>query len=509
MANRSTPRIGAEVTGPDSERFKITDFLGNGAFGEVYRASGNSSGRIVAVKLLPVNDLDDENSRTALINEVKAAAQVRHPNVVEVLHVAENSPELGPYVVMEYISGGTLARLLRAQRQASVLIPPMRVLAMMADVAQGARAVNAKLIHRDIKADNILIEGDTLKIGDFGISKLIDQSTRLRTFKGGQHIAYMAPEGWQGAKNTVKLDTYAVGLLFYQIATLKHPFEDAVPDFTDWRGWERAHLFEPCPNLHVIRPDLGIAIAQLVDRMAAKRPDERPDWEEVLRILTTPDAILGGSDLPSVDRAVQAAIRRKQEQDKVNLRSEEESLDAERKTKLYFHACEELLTKFEAVVASFNSKFQHGTIKVSRRTGLFDQPREVDYAIPGGRTIIVRFFLGQETRVRVRGGQIVGGGLIRIGNGRGANLVFLRQGENDLYGHWAVCELNLMALADPRKLVGRFGLTEGMPLPFGFESSKDFYEQMAFSTGIMHVFTYNFIDDPKQFFGDLLEVACE
>lgn len=509
MADGPVPRVGAEVLGPDSERFKITDFLGNGAFGEVYRASGTRTGRIVAVKLLPVNDLDDENSRTALINEVRAATQVRHPNVVEVLYVAEESAELGPYVIMEYISGGNLARLLRAQRQASVLIPPTRVLAMMADIAQGARAVNEKLIHRDIKADNVLIEGETLKIGDFGISKLIDQSTRLRTFKGGQHIAYMAPEGWQGAKNTVKLDTYAVGLLFYQIATLKHPFEDTVPDFTDWRAWERAHLFEPCPDLCAIRPDLGIAIAQLVGRMAAKRPDERPAWDDVLRILTTPDLTLGSSTLPSVDRAVQAAIRKRQEQDRVNLRSEAESHDAERKTKLYFHSCEELLTKFDAVVAAFNSQFQLGSIEVSRRTGLFDQPREVDYTLPGGRAIIVRFFRHEETGTNVRGGQIVGGGVIRIRDGRGANLVLLRRDGADLYGRWIVCELNLMALADPRKLVGRFGLKEGMPLPFGFENPEDFYEQMIFSTGIMHVFTYNFVDDPTQFFGDLLEIACQ
>ena len=60
-----------------------------------------------------------------------------------------------------------------------------------------------------------------------------------------------------------------------------------------------------------------------------------------------------------------------------------------------------------------------------------------------------------------------------------------------------------MALADPRKLIGRFGLKEGMPLPFGFESARDFYEQMKFSAGTLHVFTYNFISDPQQFFGDL------
>ena len=99
-------------------------------------------------------------------------------------------------------------------------IPMPRAVEMMIDIAQGARAINEKLVHRDIKPDNILIEGKTLKIGDFGISKFVDESTRLQTFKGGQHIAYMAPEGWVGEANTFKLDVYAVGLVFFEILAL-------------------------------------------------------------------------------------------------------------------------------------------------------------------------------------------------------------------------------------------------------------------------------------------------
>ncbi len=199
---------------------------------------------MIAVKVLPVGQLSDDTSRRALLNEIKAAQQINHPNVVRVLHVDEGSnPDLGPYVCMEYVTGGTLMQLLRAQGKASTQAPLARALEMMIDIAQGVRAINEKLIHRDIKPDNILIEGKILKISDFGISKFVDESTRLHTFKGGQHVAYMAPEGWAGDKNTHKLDVYAVGIVFFEILTTKHPLLPRVKDQGNTLDWEKAHLY--------------------------------------------------------------------------------------------------------------------------------------------------------------------------------------------------------------------------------------------------------------------------
>ena len=207
--------IGSTLIGPDNETFKITDFLGNGAFGEVYRAVGENSGSVVAVKLIPLSALPSEESKTALLNEIRTAQQVEHPNVVRILHVNDGaSSPVGPYVFMEYIGDGNLAELLRRQIQANAEIPLNRAIEMMIDIAQGACAANAKVIHRDIKPDNVLVAGNRLKIGDFGISKLVDESTRTKTFKGSQHIAYMAPEGW--------LYTPARSLARYQPAAHAH-----------------------------------------------------------------------------------------------------------------------------------------------------------------------------------------------------------------------------------------------------------------------------------------------
>jgi len=190
--------IGQRITGPENETYVISDFLGRGAFGEVYRANGESTGAVVAVKLLPLGQLSDDTGRRALLNEIKAAQQINHPNVVRVLHVDEGSISyLGPYTCMEYVSGGTLARLLRVQSQATAEIPLGRVIEMMIDIAQGLRAISEKLVHRDIKPDNILIEGQTLKIGDFGISKFLDESARLigKRLTCSRHALTYAPKG--------------------------------------------------------------------------------------------------------------------------------------------------------------------------------------------------------------------------------------------------------------------------------------------------------------------------
>jgi serine/threonine protein kinase len=102
--------IGQSILGPQGERYVISDFLDRGAFGEVYRTKSESTGNVAAVKFLPIGQLSDETARQALLNEISAAQQINHPNVVHIIHVdGGTNPDLGPYLMMEYISGGTLA----------------------------------------------------------------------------------------------------------------------------------------------------------------------------------------------------------------------------------------------------------------------------------------------------------------------------------------------------------------------------------------------------------------
>ncbi len=453
-----------------------------------------------------MGELSSTTSKAALLNEVRAALEVKHPNVVQVLFVNDGtSSDIGPYVVMEYASGGNLAKLIRSNAQAGTLIPMGRTIEMMIELAQGSRAINQKLIHRDIKPDNILIEGSVLKIGDFGISKFVDESTRLHTFKGAQHMAFMAPEGWENLKNTPKVNVYSTGLVFYEILTLKHPLSEKVKDHTSFLDWRNAHLYQQCPDVRTLRSEVPLSIAQLLARMVAKRADDRPDWDAVLKILSAPNAsnatsVLHASVAAAVEAAVEAAVAREQQEQKRKLAANAQQSEIEEWLARSRYSSEALLERFDALVEEFNQQFQHG--KIARGESGWG----IAYNVPQGSRINVSFFRPPDTGIKIREGTVIGGGWIGLQNGRSANLVLLRQTADDLYGRWAVCEVSVMALADPRKIVGRFGITPSTVVPFGFKDAY-FYDQIQYTTG-MHVFTYQFSYDPDAFFAALLLDAC-
>jgi serine/threonine protein kinase len=493
--------LGTTLVGPNKETFQITGFVGRGGFGEVYRAVGQTTGTVVAVKLLPLGEMASAESRHALLNEVRASQEVRHTNVVEILHVNDGgSSQIGPYVVMEYVPDGTLANLLESQSKSGTQIPLGRVIEMMIDIAEGANAINAKVIHRDIKPDNVLIKGSTLKIGDFGISKFADESTRLHTFKGVQHMAYKAPESWKCQTNTFKMDVYSVGLVFYEIVTLKHPLQSKVRDVNNFHDWEDAHLFEQCPDVRNSRSDIPLSIAQLLTRMVNKKPEDRPSWDDVLKILRQPEAAATAKSA-AVSAAVQAVFARQQELEKKELQSIAQQDERQKELVLYRYSCVQLLEQLKLIIDEFNRESQHGQITTEELAGT------TIYRIPHGQNIQLSFFRPHKG-IKIRNGEVIGGGWLGLSKGRSANLVLLRHGPDDLYGSWSICEVKIMGLIRPHTMIGKFGLTKDTVEPFGFKDSY-FYDQIQFANGAIHVFLYNFRNDVADYFTSLLLEACK
>lgn len=502
----SQVRIGIELPGPGGETFRVAEFLGQGAFGEVYRVTGVTSGLTAAVKLLPVNELEDSSARTALLNEVAQGVQVRHPNVVQILHVDRGSvPEIGPYVVMEFVTGGTLEGLLRTQRAASQQIPMKRALEMVVDIAKGAKAVNEHIIHRDLKPDNILIGDGRLMIGDFGISKIVDERTRTHTFKGGQHIAYMAPEGWENRPNTVKLDVYSVGLVFYEILTLMHPIEQQVSDRADWQAWRKAHMYGSIPDPRDIRSEIPRHLSQLLQRMVAKRAGDRPEWDEVLSIVTStegvPASAKGSPKVSTIETIVDAADRLRRGQEQAELTAREAAERRNRTREAYEYVCEELASSFDRLVEEFNSKYQFGQIRV-QKSGNGNRL----YTLLGAGAIECECFPHYGPPMKINWGELIGWGYLGIVDGASANLLLVRTLADDIYGKWLGCLIRVGAfVANPAAIAQRYGLKVW---PFGFRQAKHFYREIQMANA-MHIFTYEIRDDVPGLFADLMETVFQ
>src|SRR5262245_501600 len=204
-------------------RYRLDERVGRGGFGSVYRAWDPVLEMPVAIKILHPR-FSDEQLKERLIREGRALAQVKHPNVVRVLNVEQNDDRLG--LVMEFLRGETMDAIVAAQgafneREATVIAE---------DVCRGLAAVHAvKVIHRDVKARNIIREREgRVVLMDLGAGLM--ESDRERAARPEGTPLYMAPELWRGAQATAASDVYSVGVLLFFLVTQRYPFEGATID---------------------------------------------------------------------------------------------------------------------------------------------------------------------------------------------------------------------------------------------------------------------------------------
>jgi hypothetical protein len=227
-----------------------------------------------------------------------------------------------------------------------------------------------------------------------------------------------------------------------------------------------------------------------------------------LSILSTPEEPSETHSAPPISAAVDAALRRKSAIDQARLKAEEETRAESKKNEVYFHACRELIGNVESIVDAFNKSFQHGNIATHLRDGIFDQLRGVRYAVPNGQAIFIEFFDRRDTGMNILSGTLSGGGVMGVEKGPSANLLRICT-PDDMYGKWWICEVDLMALANPQRLIGQYGLRSDTVVPFGFTNAQHFYDQIRYAASGMHVFTYKFREDVKNYFSELLTHACQ
>ena len=274
--------IGDETAaGPTSETVAKTDFiptkldhykvlhkLGQGGMGWVMLAEDTQLGRRVALKVMRSQHAADDESRTRFVREARAAAALKHDNIITIYHVGEDQGV--PYLAMELLEGGTLQQRLEYPKPLA-LGAAVRI---AREIAAGLAAAHARgVVHRDIKPANIWLESPKgrVKILDFGLARQIDTKgvTQAGEIIGTPH--YMAPEQARAKAVDARSDLFSLGCILYRMVTGRLPFagDTLLATLT-------AIAVDMPPPVCDLNPQAPDALADLIFRLLAKDPDRRP-----------------------------------------------------------------------------------------------------------------------------------------------------------------------------------------------------------------------------------------
>ena len=259
--------------------FTIEGEIGRGGMGVVYRARDNRLQRKVAVKVLPPELAFQAEIRQRFTREAQTAARLAHPHIVPIHAVGEGEGLV--YFVMGLVEGEPLSQRLKRRKQ----LPPEEIRRIMRETADALSAAHAvDIVHRDIKPDNILLEGSRgrVMVTDFGIAKALSGSSGATLTGAGVAIgtpAYMSPEQAAGERTIDgRSDIYSLGIVGFQMSTGKVPFK--APTVA---GILMKQITEPAPMVTALRQDVPEDLALAISQCLEKDPQNRWSTADALR----------------------------------------------------------------------------------------------------------------------------------------------------------------------------------------------------------------------------------
>jgi eukaryotic-like serine/threonine-protein kinase len=236
--------------------------------GEVYCATDEVLGRTVAVKLLDERHVREPDVRARFLREARTAAGLSgEPYVITVFDVGEHEGK--PFIVMEYLEGGSVHDRLREGR-----IPVEQALEWLAQAGAALDAAHRQhVVHRDVKPANLLLDRDgNVRVSDFGIAFAAGQETLTLPGTVLGTVGYLSPEQARGEPATAASDRYGLGVVAFELLTGRRPFAS---DTSTTEAF--AHLHAPIPSAVHAAPDLPEGIDLVFARALAKQPGDRPE----------------------------------------------------------------------------------------------------------------------------------------------------------------------------------------------------------------------------------------
>jgi serine/threonine protein kinase len=255
-------------------RYELEQVVGTGGMSTVWRARDVLLERKVAIKILHARYGEDDEYVERFKREARAVAQLSHPNIVTVIDRGEDRER--QFIVFEFVEGANLKQVL--ERRGA--LPIEETVELGLEIARGlAFAHERGIVHRDVKPQNVLLNGDgRAKVTDFGIARSLNVErglTHTGTVMGTSN--YIAPEQASGARVDTQSDVYALGCVLFELLTGEVPFLG-----DNFVAVALQHLNEPPPSVLERRRDAPPRLAWLVDRSLAKDPADRPSMDEVV-----------------------------------------------------------------------------------------------------------------------------------------------------------------------------------------------------------------------------------
>lgn len=279
------------TVGPGTQvaQYVVRGTLGSGGMGRVYEAEHTALGRTFALKVLHARLLQDDGA-AQFLREARAAARIKHPNIVDVVDFGYLD-DGRPYLVMELLAGRCVAQML------DDALPVRQAVSIARQVATGLAAAHAVgVVHADVTASNIFVNDEgQAKLVDFGLALVRDDPRRLETDAPTDYVfgtpSYIAPEQIRGNRASERSDQYSLGVVLFEMINGSPPYAAA-----NTRDLCMMHLQAPVPEVLSPHGPVPRAVIDVINRCLAKKPDQRyGSTPELVQALTNAEQALTAS----------------------------------------------------------------------------------------------------------------------------------------------------------------------------------------------------------------------